>query len=119
MRKALVVEGIVTLATASLHGVSLAQTGSRKIRLVIREVSLGKIHPGIVERTLVVSPDSQRVAYVAVRSGRWLVVVDELEGKEYDGFLGSRLVFDSPKLLHTLVVWHNKFFRVEVEIVEE
>jgi hypothetical protein len=31
------------------------------------------------------SPDSQRVAYLARRHGKWFVVVDGVEGKKYDG----------------------------------
>ena len=61
---------------------------------------------------------ANRLAYWAKRSGKWLVVVDGVEGKEYDGFLrGSRLVFDSPSQLHTLAGRGDEFLRVEVEIV--
>jgi hypothetical protein len=55
------------------------------IRLLTREVSLGKIHPGIIVESLVVSPDSKRVAYVANRGKKRFVVLDGEEGKEYDG----------------------------------
>lgn len=65
------------------------------------------------------SPDSKHIAYVAGRSGKQSIVVDE-EEKEYDAILrGSELVFDSPKLLHTVAIQDNEFFHVEVEIVEE
>ena len=83
-----------------------------------REVSRGKIHPGMVAESLVVSPDSKRFAYGAERGGKWFVVLDGEEGKEYDVFLrGSRLVFDSPNRLHGLARRGNEIFLVEV--VEE
>ena len=95
-----------------------------KTSLIPREVSLGKVHRGIVGKIIVVSPDSKRVAYVVKRykwrSVKELFVVDGVEGKEYDGFLrGSKFVFDSPKVFHTLVDQDREIFRVEVEIVEE
>lgn len=46
-------------------------------------------HPSIIGKSVVVSPDSRRVAYVA-RGGevwfgeKWFMVVDGLEHKEYD-----------------------------------
>jgi hypothetical protein len=47
-----------------------------------------------------------------------LIVVDGVEGKEYDGYLkGTRPVFDSPSQLHTLALRGGEFLRVEVEIV--
>jgi hypothetical protein len=87
--------------------------------LLTKEVSLGKIHPGIFGKSLVVSPDSNHFAYVAERGGKWewLVVVDGKEGKEYNGFLrGSKLVFDSPNSLHTLAFRIPEIFRVKVKI---
>jgi len=58
------------------------------------------------------------VAYGIQRGGKQLVVVDGVEGKEYDGFLkGSRLVFDSPSQIHILAVRGDELLRVELEIV--
>ena len=54
------------------------------IRLITKEVSLGKLQPGIVGESVVASPDSKRVAYVAQRDGEWLAVVDGIAGEEYD-----------------------------------
>jgi hypothetical protein len=84
MKKALAALVLVMLAMALLHGSSFAQMEGKKIRLVTREVSLGKVHPGIDWNSLVVSPDSKRVAYRAKHGGKWLVIVDGKEGKEYD-----------------------------------
>lgn len=124
MKKALVSLIIVMLVMALCSAVSVYQADGRKIRLVIREVSLGKVHLVIAWEDLwidfVVSPNSKRVAYMAERRGEWFVVVDGVEGKEYDTFIrGSKLVFDSPNLFHTLAFRGREIFRVEVEIVEE
>jgi len=99
MKKELVVLIIVMLATALLCMSLLAQTEGRKISLVTREVSLGRMQSGIVVGTLVVSPDSQRVAYVAQLDDKQLVVVDQVEGKEYDGILKGTPLF-SPDSKH-------------------
>ena len=84
MKKAWVLVVVAMLATPLLCVSSLAEREGSKIRLVTREVSLGKIHPGIVPRTFVVSADGRRVAYAAWRADKCLVVVDGAEGKEYD-----------------------------------
>jgi hypothetical protein len=87
------------------------------IRLLTREVSLGRIRLGIIVESLTVSPDSKHLAYGARRGEKLFVVVDGKEGKEYDFFLcGSKFVFDSPKSFHTLAFRGIEIFRVEVEI---
>ena len=43
--------------------------------------------------SLVVSPDSRHVAYAVKREEKWLVVVDGVEGKKYDGILEGMPVF--------------------------
>jgi S1-C subfamily serine protease len=64
----------------------------------------------------VFSPDSRHLAYVASsRTGKRWLVVDGVESGAYPTGPASKLVFDGPKLLRTLV-GHQ---RVEVEIVEE
>ena len=62
-----------------------------EVSLATREVSLGKVHAGAFPESLAVSPDSKRVAYEAKRGHKQLVVVDGVEGKEYDG--AANLVF--------------------------
>ena len=64
------------------------------------------------------SPDSKHVASVAgVSYRKWLAVVDEEEGKQYDGILGVRgIVFDSPNTLHYLALTGKGFYLVEEEM---
>ena len=84
MKKMLVVSVIVMLATVLVNALSLAQAEGGKIRLVTREISLGRVHPSIVGESLYASLDSQRVAYRAEHGNKQFVVMDGEEGKEYD-----------------------------------
>jgi len=107
----------LALVLLSVSGCAQRVREGEGIRLLTREVSLGKIHPGIIVESLTVSPDGKHFAYMARRGGKWFVVIDGEEGKEYDGFLlGSKLVFDSPKSFHTLAIRGIEIFRVEVQI---
>src|SRR5664280_271730 len=63
------------------------------VTLVTREVSLGKIDPGEIPESLAVSSDNKHVAYVEERGSKRLVVVDGVEGREYDGIDAGTPVF--------------------------
>jgi len=56
----------------------------------------GRGYDGILDGSLVFSPDSTRVAYAAKRGGRWVVVVNRREGRGYDGILAGREPIFSP-----------------------
>jgi outer membrane lipoprotein-sorting protein len=64
------------------------------------------------------SPDSRRVAYRAKVGGKWIVVVDGKEGKPYDDFGGTTIVFDSGNELHYLAARHTED-GIDVYLVEE
>lgn len=65
------------------------------------------------EKFLVFSPDSQRVAYQAKDGDRLFVVVDGIEGRQYDDMLeGGEIIFDSPDSLHYLAVRDNSVYLV-------
>ena len=117
MKKMLVVSVVVVMATLLLHALSFAQTEGQKIRLVFREVALGQIFFGIIiNESLVVSPDSQHVAYVAVRGGKVFVVVDGVEGKEYDGIVtggGPRFSPDSQHVAYVAGRGEKRFVVVD------
>src|SRR5271166_6601794 len=81
---------LAVLLVACSWGVSAPE-----VTLVTREVSLGKIDPGIVVKSLIVSPDNKHVAYGAVRGGKQLVVVDGVAGKGYD-LVGDGILVFSP-----------------------
>jgi len=80
----------------------------------------GKKYDGIGESSPIFSPDGKRVAYWGKHGNKQLIVVDGVESQTYDGFLrGSKLVFDSPTLLHGLAARDNEILRIDVEIVED
>ena len=56
----------------------------------------------IVEGTVITSHDKKRVACVTNRDDKWLVMVDGLRGKEYDGIGRGSLVFspDATKMAY-------------------
>jgi hypothetical protein len=67
----------------------------------------------------VFSTDSRCLAYWGRRGSKWLVIVNGLESKPYDGFLrGSNVVFDGPKSLHALAILGNEAFRVKIDILD-
>jgi len=82
------------------------------------------IDSSILAASLQVSPDSKRVTYATLRRGilrreKWVVVVDGVEGKEYDIFLrGTKLIFDSAHTLHYLAVRGNRIYLVEEQLRE-
>jgi len=70
-----------------------------------------------IQETFTVSPDSQRVAYVAQVGDKQFVVVDEREGKPYDGIVrGGRIIFDSADRLHYLALKGADIYLVEERI---
>src|SRR6266404_5010774 len=68
--------------------------------LMTREVSLGKILPTAITDTLIVSPDQKRIAYAALRAGKWLAVVDGKEEKVYNKVLGLSFSPDSKHVVY-------------------
>ena len=79
---------LVLCLVAGFRVVSAAE-----VTLTTREVSLGKVHPGVLPSSLAVSPDGKSLAYAARSGDKQLVVMDGVEGKEYDGILASSPVF--------------------------
>jgi hypothetical protein len=74
---------------------------SPEIKLLTREVSLGKLERGKIDTSVVASSDKRHVAYAMKRGKKKLVVVDGVEGKEYDGVMDDPPVF-SPDSKHVL-----------------
>lgn len=66
----------------------------------------------------VFSPDQKHFAYVAaVSKDRWMVVVDGVEGKIYDGILkGSKIVFSDNTHFHYFVISGKGIVFVEEEL---
>ena len=72
---------------------------------------------------LTFSPDSRHLAYTARKkdTGRWVLVVDGVEGKEYDKdffYAGSRTVFDNADSLHIIALRDGQIILAETKIVK-
>jgi len=118
MKWRLWIPGVAAAVLLAMPCSGQAQTA--RVRLATKEVSLGKVHPGIYPPSLTVSPDSRRVAYGTRSGSKQFVVVDGAESQEYDGFLpGSQLMFDTPTSLHALASRGQEIIRIEIDIVEE
>ena len=81
----------------------------------------GKPYHNIGEGSLIFSPDSKRLAYVAMGSNRDFVVVNENEGKQYETIFtssmgGGRIIFDSPDSFHYFAVLGSGIYLVEENI---
>ena len=57
------------------------------VRLITREVSLGKSQPGEVEYSRVISDDQKHIAFTVKTSGGEFVMVDGVAGKTYTSIL--------------------------------
>jgi len=68
------------------------QPATPAVKLLIKEVPIGRVKPDKHSAMLAVSPDGKRVAYLASRGKRELVIIDGVEGKEYGDGIGH-LVF--------------------------
>ena len=86
---------ISTLSLSLILIFFLTATGGENTRvsLNLKEISLGKINPGMVPETLQFSLKANRVAY-AVKSGeKYFMVIDGVAGKEYDGLHMPNSIF--------------------------
>lgn len=64
-----------------------------KIKLLTTETSLGRVPASMVRKTLAISPDGNRTAYVVRRGSNWAVVVDGVMRKQYGDILRGSLTF--------------------------
>ena len=78
MKKSLMVCCLIILLV--LPGLSL-RARALKTKFLVTESPLGKLYPEIVKYSMVVSPDGQHFAYVAVGRNEKYVVVDGVAGK--------------------------------------
>jgi WD40 repeat protein len=68
------------------------------------------------DKSFVFSPDG-KIAYWAKQGDKWMVVVEDIEGKGYWGYpADGRLVFENPNLLSFVAFRDMTMFRVEIEI---
>lgn len=112
LRKSIALCLVLAVAGGAASSWAQEQAAERKVseRFVVM------IAPAMVGFS--VSPDSKRVAYMAVTSfNKTVVVVDGKEGKAYDGLLErSRIVFDFPSNFHYLAVKDGSIYLVEEKL---
>lgn len=77
---------VLSVASAALCIISAplrVEARRPTLRLVTREVALGRVHAGELKRTRAVSPDRRHVAFVAKVEGGEAAYVDGVAGKTY------------------------------------
>src|SRR3989442_228216 len=79
---ALVIAASVTCPNFALTAQQTGRVPSA-VRLITREVSLGKTHPGEIKYSRVISSDEKHIAYSVKTNDGELVVVDGVPGKTY------------------------------------
>jgi len=98
----------VFLLSSFWPGLVLAGNDENKKSIAIKEISLAKIHPGMVRETLQISPKGNRVVYVAKSGEKYLMVVDGLAGQEYDGIHLPKSIFSSDEKTAIYGAWRDK-----------
>ncbi len=83
--------------------------------LKVREVPVGKVQPGIVQASVVVSPDFRRVAFVAIQGGKHRVFVEGKLVATLDGvgFGTPAMSLDGQRLLFVGIRGTNSFVTVD------
>jgi hypothetical protein len=119
------------LVFALLSVITCVYSQSTTIQLISHETAIGKPYPyqeiGAGVGTPIISPDGRHVAFSSIRAIRVgepkrFTVVDGVEAKGYDGFVGeSPLKFSSPKVVYGVVMRGiaEEYLRIEVEIVDK
>ena len=84
--------------------------GAHLVHWVVEAGKKGEVYASV--GSLLFSPDSKRLAYVAYDGRKSIVVVDGHEGNHYHGIMGG-ISFDSPDQLHYMARKGNAFYLVE------
>ncbi|MCX8064011.1 MAG: hypothetical protein N3G21_02430 [Candidatus Hydrogenedentes bacterium] len=84
--------------------------GGKGIKLNIREIPKGNLVSGIVPESFVLSLDGRRYGYAAVRGGKWFIIIDGVESKEYDGILAPGVVFSPDSRGYAYVAMRGGIF---------
>lgn len=120
MKRVSVVLIVTILAAVMSYCQSSGQVEAAQARLIIREVSLGRLNPDVYPDTITVSPDGKRVAYAAIRGDNTIVVVDGVAGNKHDLVGYYRLSFspDSKRLAYSAPAVDSNEYCIVVDGVE-
>jgi hypothetical protein len=86
----------------ALNTSGMAQQKDAPLKLTVKETLLAELPPGVDPKSVVVSPDGKRVAYVQAQDKQQVVMLDGVAGKPYAGIATETLQFslDSKRLLY-------------------
>ena len=90
------------------------RTRSGQKRAIVIDEVLGNAYDAVTHVQF--GPNGKRLAYVAIRAGKEMVVVDGVATRQYDSC--RNLLFGDPASLHFIAIQGEEVFRVEVEIEE-
>ncbi|MCS7254839.1 MAG: hypothetical protein RMK18_09495 [Armatimonadota bacterium] len=76
MRWVLIAFSVAVLSVVILTMPLFPQNEGMKTRFVVKEIPIGKLHPGILIESIEIGPNGRRFAYLAFHYGKQLVVVD-------------------------------------------
>jgi len=76
---------LLTVLLTAAYACADDADNNKILRLLTKERSLGKVHPGIMQETITLSPNKRRIAYSAFKlNGKAVAVLDGVESEEYD-----------------------------------
>ena len=84
------IAALTSSALIAFSGLALAAKPAERatpVRLITREISLGKTQPGEVEYSRVISDDQKHIAFTVKTNGGEFVMVDGVAGKTYKSIL--------------------------------
>jgi hypothetical protein len=116
-----VVKSAMLEGTQPVPPIALVASGHGKsLNRIVSETFIGKIHASSIIESFKVSPDSKRVAYVAVSRGvfsgeKQFLVVDGREEKQYDYIGAGTVIFspDSKRVAYGAIVGNRVFLVVD------
>ncbi len=87
---------------------------------VVADNSEGPVFDSLLHPGPIFSPDSKHLAFSAKYKGKYRLVVDGIPcGEPYDGTLkGINPTFDSPTILHAVVIRGTTFYRLQVTLTQ-
>lgn len=88
----------------------MAVRGRKKVAMVVNGIE-GQWYDGMEQG--VFSSNSRHLAYRATLERRALVILDGKEGEQFDGFLKSRIIFDSRDTLRYLAYRGKNIYSIE------
>jgi hypothetical protein len=81
---------------------------------VMADNAQSKKYPAIVGNSVCFSPDSKHLAYAVWNGSQHLLVLDGVEGSEYEGV--GEVAFESANLLRAVALHKGEVIRLEIDV---